>query len=91
MTLRHLKKIIINAELLADNVDNIHEQNGFLFAYLGGSIMVDGEIIYMRIAIKKRVTSNYFWIHNIDENKKVLNYSTHREDGIKRDSELLTN
>lgn len=70
-TLRHLKQIIVYAELLADNVDNIHERNGFLFAYLGGSIMIDGEIIYMRIAVKKRVTSNYFWIHNIDENKKL--------------------
>lgn len=37
-----------------------------------------------------KIATNWFWIHHIDEHKKVPNYSTHPKDGIKRDSELLT-
>ena len=88
--LRHLKWIIENAELLADDVENIHQENGYMFAYLKSEIMLDGTILCVRITIKKKITTNWFWIHHIDEYKKVPNYSTHPKDGIKRDSELLT-
>lgn len=69
-TLYHLKGIIENAELLADNIQNIHEENGYMFAYLGAEVKFDDQIVYIRISAKKKVTSNWFWIHNIDENKK---------------------
>ena len=75
--LRHLKEIIEYAELIDDDVMNIHEENGYLFAYLGSEIIVDREIVRIRISIMKKVESNWFWIHHIDENKKVPNYSTH--------------
>lgn len=91
VTLRYLRQIIEDAELIADNIENIHEENGYMFAYLGSEVMIDGMIIAVRISIKKKVASNYFWIHNIDENKKAPNYSTHPKDGIKRDSEPLNN
>lgn len=76
-TIRYLKQIIEGADLLSDNIENFHEQNGYLFAYLSNEVMIDGKVISIRISIKKRVSSNWFWIHNIDENKKVLNNSTH--------------
>ena len=76
-TLRYLREIIEEGELIADNVENIHEPNGYSFAYLRSEIMIDNEIVNIRISIMKKVTSNWFWIHNIDENKKVPNYSTY--------------
>lgn len=88
-TLRHLRQIIEEADLIADNIENIHEENGYMFAYLGSEIIIDGAITSVRISIKKKISSNYFWVHNIDENKKAPNYSTHPKDGIKRDSEPL--
>ena len=69
-TLRYLKRIIENAELIADEVDNFHEENGFLFAYFKSEILIDGKKILIRIAVKKRVSSNWFWIHHVDENEK---------------------
>jgi len=69
-TLRYLKEIIKKADLSADNIENIHEENGYMFAYLGGEIMIDGNIVCVRISIKKKIAANWFWIHNIDENKK---------------------
>ena len=76
-TLRYLKQIIENAELIADDVENAHVENGYMFAYLGIKVEIDRKHIYIRISIKKKITSNWYWIHNIDENKKALNYSTH--------------
>lgn len=69
-TLRYLKQIIASAELLVDNVENIHEENGYMFAYLGGGVMIDGKMVFVRISIKKKIASNCFWIHNIDEKQK---------------------
>ena len=45
-------------------------------------IMIDDNKLGIRITIKKKIGANWFWIHNIDENKKVPNYSTHPKDGI---------
>ena len=80
--LRYLKCIIRNAELIVDDVENYHEENGHVFAYLKMDIMLDDEQFGVRITVKKKVGANWFWIHNIDENKKVSNYSTHQKDGI---------
>lgn len=77
-TLLHLKQIIENAELLADYVENKHEKNGYMFAYFANEILLDDKVVSIRISVKKKISSNWFWIHNIDENKKVLNYSTHQ-------------
>lgn len=77
-TLRHLKIIIENANVIVDNVENMHDKNGYKFAYLKSEIIIDEEPIEIRISVKKKIDSNWFWIHNIDENKKAPNYSTHQ-------------
>ena len=66
-TIRSLPKLIETGSLIADNVRNIHENEGFEFAYIVNKLEVDGKVVQIRIAIKKKVTTNYFWIHNIDE------------------------
>lgn len=68
-TIRSLKWIIEDAELIADDVENIHDENGYMFAYFGSRILIDEEIYYVRISVKKKIASNIFWIHNIDERK----------------------
>lgn len=50
--------------------------------YLKTDIMIDDNKLGIRITIKKKIGANWFWTHNIDENKKVPNYSTHPKDGI---------
>lgn len=66
-TLRYLKQIIENAELIADDIENIHEENGYMFAYLSNHVLIDGELVGVRISVKKKATANWFWIHNIDQ------------------------
>ena len=66
-TIRSLPKLIETGSLIADNVRNIHEKEGFEFAYIVNELKIDGKLVKIRIAIKKKVTTNYFWIHNIDE------------------------
>jgi hypothetical protein len=56
--------------LIEDNVKNIHNE-GYMFAYISNDVLLDGERIRIRIAIKKKISTNYFWIHNIDEYKKL--------------------
>ena len=70
VAVRYLKQIIENAELLADNIEYIHEENGYMFAYFNGKVKIDGKIVEVRISVKKKIASNCFWIHNIDETKK---------------------
>ena len=69
-TLRYLKEIIIAAELIEDNVSNYHANGVYSFAYLKNEIMIDDELVDIRISIMKRVESNWFWIHHIDEKRK---------------------
>lgn len=69
-TLRHLRQIIEQAELIEDNVENVHEENGYMYAYFGSEVLIDGEEVGVRISVKKKVGTNWFWIHNVDDNKK---------------------
>lgn len=50
-------------------MSGIHEEDGYKFAYIGNEIMIDDEVVRVRISVKKKVGSNHFWIHNIDEYK----------------------
>ena len=70
VTLRYLKKIIESAELLTDDVPNYHIDGVYSFAYLKGEIIIDGAIVDVRISVMKRIDSNWFWIHHIDEKEK---------------------
>ena len=68
-TIRSLPKLIETGVVIEDNVENSHDENGYQYAYIGNEIVIDGEKYGVRISIKKKVGSNHFWIHNIDENK----------------------
>lgn len=65
----HLKQIIEEAELILDDVENLHDKNGYMFAYFGCNVLIDEEEYYVRVSVKKKIASNIFWIHNIDERK----------------------
>ena len=67
--LGYLKQIIENANLIIDDVENLHDKNGYMFAYFGCNVLIDKEEYYVRISVKKKISSNIFWMHNIDERK----------------------
>ena len=69
-TVRHIRSIIESAEIIADNVGNVHITNGDMFTYMRGMVRIDDEEVVVRIAVRKKVATNWFWIHHIDENKK---------------------
>lgn len=75
-TLRILPMLIREGKLLADEVQNYYSEEGERFAYFICKIFIDNEIHDIRIAVKKKINSNHFYIHHIDT-KKVLNYSAH--------------
>lgn len=66
-TIRTLKKIVENAELVEDNMPDYHHKDGYTFAYLVAKIMIDEDVVNIRITVKKKIAVNWFWIHNIDE------------------------
>lgn len=70
VTIRYLKQIIENAKLISDNVENLHEEKGYCFAYFENEVCIDGEIVGVRISVMKKIESNWFWIHHIDEKEK---------------------
>ena len=67
--IRILPKIIETGHVIADNVENSHSKDGYRYAYIGNRVYIDGNEIGVRVAIKKKIGSNHFWIHNIDEQK----------------------
>ncbi len=75
-TVRHLPDIIENGVLIEDNVANIHG-NKELFAYISSDVTIDGKEYRVRITVKKKIGSNVFWIHHVDHEKRVPNYSHH--------------
>ncbi len=68
-TIRSLPDLIREAKLLEDNVPNYYLNTGDKFAYLITKIMIDDEMHDVRIAIKKKIGSNHFYIHHIDTQK----------------------
>lgn len=69
-TLRYLKQMIREAQLIEDNVENIHTKEGYEFAYFYTEVMLGCQYVRVRISIQKRISANYFWIHNIDIKQK---------------------
>lgn len=78
-TIRYLPEIIKTGMVIEFDAPNSHDKEGYRYAYIGNEILIDGEIVGVRISIKKKVGSNHFWIHNIDEYKKTLSCSVHPE------------
>lgn len=70
-TIRHLPLLIKQGMLIADDVSNIHGEKE-LFAYIIAGVNVDEHEYGVRIAVKKKVSDNVFWIHSIDCNEKSL-------------------
>lgn len=68
-SLRYLPKVIEKGVVLADDVPNVHGETA-LYAYVMSYIIIDGMNYGIRVAVKKRIGDNIFWIHNIDCNEK---------------------
>lgn len=68
-TIKYLSEIIRTGYVIDDDVENSHDENGYHYAYINNTIKIDGEEVGVRVAIKKKIASNHFWIHNIDEKK----------------------
>lgn len=66
VTIRNLPKLIQGGYIIEDEVANSHSENGYKYAYIGNVVKLDGEETNVRIAIKKKIGTNHFWIHNID-------------------------
>ena len=67
--LRLLPKLIQNADLIEDEVENYHDEQASTFAYFQNLVMIDGEIYRVRIVVRKKVESNHFYIHHVDTEK----------------------
>ncbi|MBQ8165439.1 MAG: hypothetical protein IJZ96_00220 [Lachnospiraceae bacterium] len=70
-TLKYLPELIRTGNVIEEDVVNSHDENGYHYAYIGNMIIIDGVKYGVRIAIRKKVSTNHFWIHNIDEIKKL--------------------
>lgn len=68
-TLRVLPVLIKGGNLLEDEVQNYYSENGVKFAYFICKLFIDDEMHVARIAVKKNVNSNHFYIHHIDTQK----------------------
>lgn len=68
-TLRLLPILIKEATLVKDEVQNYHDERHETFAYFISEILIDGEIHTVRIVVKKKVSTNHFYIHHIDTQK----------------------
>lgn len=69
VTIRSLPILIKEAKLLEDNIPNYYSEEGNCFAYFISQILIDNEIHNVRIAVKKKINSNHFYIHHIDTEK----------------------
>ena len=54
---------------MEDDVLNYHLKEGEKFAYFICRILIDNESHAVRIAVKKKINSNHFYIHHIDTEK----------------------
>lgn len=70
-TIRYLLELIKTGIVVEIDVPNSHDKDGYRYAYIRNEILIDGELVGVRISVKKKVGSNHFWIHNIDEYKKL--------------------
>ena len=90
-TIRQLPNIIKTGCLIEDNVENWHDANGYRYAYLYNNVYIDNEKINVRISIKKKVNSNLFWIHNIDEYKKDFELLKPSKETVIKETQNLLN
>ena len=70
-TLSYLPNLIETGVAIETDAPNSHDKNGYRYAYIKNEILIDGDLVGVRISVRKKVGSNHFWIHNIDEYKKL--------------------
>ena len=70
-TVRYLPKLIKTGDVTEFDAPNSHDKDGYKYAYIRNEVLINGELVGVRISVKKKVGSNHFWIHNIDEYKKL--------------------
>jgi len=68
-TLRVIPELIKTAKLVEDEVENYHPESEDKFAYFINEIVIDGELHIVRIVVKKKYSSNHFYIHHVDTEK----------------------
>lgn len=90
-TVRSLPELIKNGYIIDDDVENTHKKDGYRYAYIGNTMLINGETIGVRIAIKKKVGTNHFWIHNIDEYKKDSELLSPSEKTVLKETQNLFN
>ena len=66
-TLRELPILIETGNMVDVDAENSHDKSGYHYAYICNEVFIDGKRLGVRISVKKKVGSNHFWIHNIDE------------------------
>ena len=47
-------------EDIDEDVENTHKKDGYRYAYIGNTMLINGETIGVRIAIKKKVGTNHY-------------------------------
>lgn len=80
-TIRCLPILIREGSLVKNDVPNYYFSEGDLFAYFINHIIIDDEIHDVRIAVRKKVNSNHFYIHHIDTQKSSKLLSPSNKDG----------
>lgn len=65
-TITSLPSVIKRGKLIYDNVKNAKKDNsGVKYAYLIGSVTVDGNTYDVKLTIRKSLEKNKFWVHHI--------------------------
>ncbi len=66
-TIRHLPEIIEKGKIIADDVENNHNKNSSVkYAYLESVVSINDNEITVKVAIRKSVEKNKFWVHSVD-------------------------
>lgn len=66
--MQRLSPMVQKANLVKDNVENIHGKNT-KYAYFYADIVIDGIEAGVKIDVRKSVEINKFWIHHIEIKK----------------------
>lgn len=90
-TIRNLPNIIENGIVSDDNVQNYHDENGDLYAYITSDATIDGVKYGVRVSVKKKVGSNIFWIHHVDTKKGSDLLDPSRRKELKENQNLKLN
>lgn len=66
-TIIHIKELITTSKLTLDNFPNFHPDSNSTFAYFENELLIDDITFSVRITVQKKISTNLFYIHHIDE------------------------